>query len=216
MTFNKSKDLVSSYMHIFGLILSIIGTVVLINKGIALSAWHVVGYSVFGASLIALYAASSAYHMFYISEKVHNTLRRIDHIMIFMLIAGTYTPICLITLRNAGAWGWTLFGIVWACAIAGLLVKIFWMQAPRWLSTVFYIGMGWAALIAIVPLFNHLPLSALCWLFGGGLVYTIGGIFYATKFPKIDFKYFGFHELFHIFILLGSACFYVLIYVYII
>ncbi len=213
MTFNKDRDLVSAYLHIFGLLLSVAGTVVLIVKGAPLSPWHVVSYSIFGATLIALYAASSTYHLLYISERVHNTLRRIDHIMIFMLIAGTYTPICLVTLR--GPWGWVLFGIVWGCALAGLLIKIFWMDAPRWLSTFFYIAMGWAALIAIWPLTHRLSAQALCWLFGGGLVYTVGGVFYALKIPRIRAKHFGFHELFHIFILLGSACFYVLIFRYI-
>ena len=134
-------------------------------------------------------------------------------ILIFMLIAGTYTPICLVTLR--GPWGWVLFGIVWACALAGLFFKIFWLEAPRWLYTVFYIAMGWAALIAIWPLTHLLSPAALLWLFGGGIVYTIGGVFYALKFPRIQSKYFGFHELFHIFILLGSACFYVLIFCFI-
>ena len=213
MTFNKGKDIVSALLHILGLGLAIAGTVVLIVKGAGYTPWHVVSYSIFGATLIALYAASSTYHTFYISEKVHNTLRRIDHIMIFMLIAGTYTPICLVTLR--GPWGWVLFGIVWACALAGLFFKIFWLEAPRWLYTVFYIAMGWAALIAIWPLTQHLSPAALAWLFGGGIVYTIGGVFYALKFPRIQTKYFGFHELFHIFILLGSACFYVLIFCYI-
>lgn len=213
MTFNKGKDIVSAFLHLIGLGLSIAGTVLLILRGCEYTPWHVVSYSIFGATLIALYAASSTYHTFFISEKVHTTLRRIDHIMIFMLIAGTYTPICLITLR--GAWGWVLFGIVWACALAGLFIKIFWMDAPRWVSTAFYIGMGWAALITIWPLTQKLGVTELAWLFGGGIVYTIGGVFYALKFPRINTKYFGFHELFHIFILLGSACFFVLIYKYI-
>ena len=213
MTFNKGKDIVSALLHILGLGLAIAGTVVLIVKGAGYTPWHVVSYSIFGATLIALYAASSTYHTFFISEKVHATLRRIDHIMIFMLIAGTYTPICLVTLR--GPWGWVLFGIVWACALAGLFFKIFWMDAPRWLYTVFYIAMGWAALIAIWPLTQLLNPAALGWLLGGGIVYTVGGVFYALKFPRIQTKYFGFHELFHIFILLGSACFYVLIFCYI-
>lgn len=213
MTFNKDKDLVSAALHILGFILSAAGTVVLLVKAAELTPWHVVSYAIFGATMMALYAASSIYHLFYISERVHGILRRIDHIMIFMLIAGTYTPICLLTLR--GAWGWVLFGIVWGCALAGLFIKIFWMEAPRWLSTAFYIGMGWAALLAIWPLTQRMSGAALGWLFGGGAVYTVGGIFYALRFPRIDTRFFGFHELFHIFILLGSACFYVLIYGYV-
>ena len=214
MTFNKGKDIVSALLHIFGLGLAIAGTVLLIIRGCSYTPWHVVSYSIFGGSMIALYAASSIYHTFYISERVHTTLRRIDHIMIFMLIAGTYTPICLTVLR--GAWGWVLFGIVWACALAGLFIKIFWMSAPRWVSTAFYIGMGWAALIALVPITRALSTPAMLWLFAGGIVYTIGGVFYALKFPRIQLKYFGFHELFHIFILLGSACFFILIWKYIV
>ena len=213
MTFNKDKDLVSAALHILGFILSAAGTVLLLVKAAELTPWHVVSYAIFGATMMALYAASSVYHLFYISERVHGILRRIDHIMIFMLIAGTYTPICLLTLR--GAWGWVLFGIVWGCALAGLFIKIFWMEAPRWLSTAFYIGMGWAALLAIWPLTQRMSGAALGWLFGGGAVYTVGGVFYALRFPRIDTRFFGFHELFHIFILLGSACFYVLIYGYV-
>lgn len=213
MTFNKDKDLVSAALHILGFILSAAGTVLLLVKAVELTPWHVVSYAIFGATMMALYAASSVYHLFYISERVHGILRRIDHIMIFMLIAGTYTPICLLTLR--GAWGWVLFGIVWGCALAGLFIKIFWMEAPRWLSTAFYIGMGWAALLAIWPLTQRMSGAALGWLFGGGAVYTVGGVFYALRFPRIDTRFFGFHELFHIFILLGSACFYVLIYGYV-
>ena len=214
MTFNREKDLVSAGLHALGCALAIVGTVALLLKGAALSPWHVVSYAVFGATMIGLYAASTAYHLFYVSERVHNVLRRIDHILIFLLIAGTYTPLCLLTLR--GAWGWVLFGIVWGCALAGLFLKIFWMDAPRWLYTVFYIAMGWAALIALWPLTHRLPPAALGWLFGGGAVYTVGGVFYALKFPPIRSRYFGFHELFQVFILLGSACFYVLIYVFVV
>ena len=214
MTFNKGKDIASALLHYFGLGLAIVGTVLLIIKGCGYTPWHVVSYSIFGGSMIALYAASSIYHTFYISERVHTTLRRIDHIMIFMLIAGTYTPICLTVLR--GIWGWLLFGIVWGCALAGLFVKIFWLNAPRWVYTAFYIGMGWAALIALVPICQAMSAPALFWLFAGGIVYTVGGVFYALKFPRIQTKYFGFHELFHIFILLGSACFFILIWKYIV
>ncbi|MGI5885312.1 MAG: PAQR family membrane homeostasis protein TrhA [Candidatus Spyradocola sp.] len=210
MTFNREKDLVSAGLHALGIALSIVGTVALVRKGLSLSPWHVVSYAIFGATMIGLYTASTVYHLFYVSERVHNILRRIDHILIFLLIAGTYTPLCLLTLR--GAWGWVLLGIVWGCALAGLFLKIFWMQAPRWLYTAFYIAMGWAALIALWPLTQRLSPAALCWLFGGGVVYTVGGVFYARRFPPIQSRYFGFHELFHVFILLGSICFFVLIY----
>ena len=215
MTFNKEKDLMSAWLHLLGLGLSIAGTVLLIIRGAGMTPWHVVSYAIFGATMIALYAASSTYHLFYISDKVHGILRKIDHIMIFMLIAGTYTPICLVTLH--GAWGWVLFGIVWACALGGLFIKIFWMDAPRWLSTVFYIAMGWVCIMAIRQIVAALTPAAFTWLLAGGIIYTIGGVIYALKLPIFNSKHknFGSHEIFHLFVMGGSFCHYMMMYGYV-
>jgi hemolysin III len=129
--------------------------------------------------------------------------------MIYMLIAGTYTPICLITLN--GAWGWWLFGVIWFFAVAGTIVKLFWMNAPRWLTAVTYIAMGWMALIAVVPIVQSMQVAPLSLLAAGGLLYTTGAVCYARKWPGKDNPRFGFHEVFHIFVLLGSICHFVMI-----
>jgi hemolysin III len=175
--------------------------------------WGIIAFSIFGASLILLYSASSIYHLSWVSEKAIRVLRRIDHSMIYVLIAGSYTPICLITLR--GPWGWSIFGTIWGFAIIGILVKNFWFSAPRWLSTLFYILMGWLLIIAIFPLSKVLPSGGMFWLFAGGIAYTIGGLIYATKWPKIPFKHFSFHETFHLFVLLGSFCHFWLMFKYV-
>jgi len=151
-----------------------------------------------------LYTASTLYHALNLPKNKIEILQKIDHMMIYVLIAGTYTPVCLTALR--GVWGWSLFACIWSIAVIGILLKIFWFNAPRWLSTLFYIGMGWMVIIAFVPLVNAISPQGLNWLVAGGLLYTIGGIIYATKWPKINLKYFGFHELFHLFVLGGSIC----------
>ena len=126
--------------------------------------------------------------------------------MIFVLIAGTYTPVCLMPIR--GGWGWSLFGVIWGVAIAGILMKIFWIEAPRWLSTALYIIMGWLCVIAIYPLFTKLETGAFTWLLMGGIMYTIGGVIYGTKKFFLKIPHWGFHEIFHLFVLFGSACHY--------
>jgi len=133
--------------------------------------------------------------------------------MIYLLIAGSYTPICLIPLR--GGWGWSLFGVAWFLAITGILLKIFWFKAPRWISTIFYIGMGWVVVIAFIPLTNTIPTAGVLWLIAGGISYTIGAVIYGLKKPNIFEKYLGFHEIFHIFVLGGSFCHFILMSKYI-
>lgn len=198
----KFKDTVSGFSHLLGVVLSAIGLVVLLYLAVVRGThWHLVSYLVFGISLILLYTASTIYHLWPAGERVTNILKRIDHIMIFVLIAGTYTPICLISLR--GVWGWGLFGCVWGIALLGITMKIFWINAPRWFSTLIYLLMGWLVLVAIVPLINSLSPPALGWLTLGGLLYTVGAIFYGLKKPNI-IPGFGFHEIFHFFVLGGS------------
>jgi len=201
--FKKLREPVSGLMHFAGFLLSIAGLVLLVTyAAIEATSWHVVAFSIFGASLILLYGTSSTYHLLPVSERGIAILRRIDHIMIFMLIAGTYTPVCLIPLR--GRWGWSMFGVVWGFAIAGVFMKLFWLNAPRWLYTGVYLAMGWMVIIAIYPLINTLPAAALIWLAIGGLFYTGGAIIYAFKRPNIITGVFGFHELWHLFVMAGS------------
>ncbi len=198
----KIKDPVSGFSHLFGALISIVGLVFLILK--AKSSIDIVSVAIFGTSLILLYTASAIYHLLNVSEKTTLVLRKLDHIMIYVLIAGTYTPICLGPM--IGGWGWSIFGVVWGLAIFGLFMKIFWMNAPRWLSTGIYLLMGWIVLIAIYPMIvifkQYNSFNSLIWLLLGGLSYTIGAIIYGFKWPKLKNKYFSFHEIFHIFILL--------------
>lgn len=204
----KVKDPVSALTHFIGVILSIFAVIQLVSSATKLgSPLHVYAFAIFGASLILLYMASTLYHIIERPQRLSKVLHRIDHMMIFVLIAGTYTPICLIPLN--GLFGLTLLTIVWVIAIAGIFFKIFWMNAPRWLNTGIYIGMGWIIIIAIFPLSNVLSSSSILWMFAGGIAYTIGGVIYGTKWPPITTKNFGFHEIFHIFVLLGSYCHYV-------
>lgn len=208
------KEPVNSMTHLLGVILSIIGLILLLYYSVKIATpWHIVSFSIYGVSMILLYTASTLYHSLKLSEKSVQILHKIDHMMIFLLIAGSYTPICLIPLR--GGWGWTLFGIAWFLAITGILLKIFWFNAPRWISTIFYIGMGWVVVIAFIPLVNSMPFAAVMWLVAGGVSYTIGAVIYGLKKPNIFKKYLGFHEIFHIFVLGGSFCHFILMFRYI-
>ncbi len=158
--------------------------------------------------LILLYTFSSLYHLLNVGEKTTRVLRKFDHIMIYILIASTYTPICLGPLR--GGWGWSIFGIVWGLAIVGIVLTATWINAPRWLTTGIYLAMGWTVIIAVYPMitiFNSRDaLSSLWWLLAGGIFYTFGAVIYGLKWPHLKNKYFGFHEIFHIFVILGSFC----------
>lgn len=197
------KDPLSALTHLIGLILVIPCVIILIyNAYLNATVWHVISLSIFGASIILLYTASTIYHMLPLSEKASDILRRIDHMMIFILIAGTYTPICLVPLK--GAWGWTLLIIVWVIAFAGIILKALWINAPRWFSTSIYVIMGWIVIIAFYPLMKSVPISGILMLIAGGITYTLGAVIYAVKRPKLNFKWFGFHEIFHIFVMGGS------------
>jgi len=201
----KVRDPFSGFSHLAGAILSVAGLCLLIRyASMNGTVWHIVSFSIFGASLILLYTASSIYHLLSVSEKSTRVLRKIDHMMIYILIAGTYTPVCLIPLR--GGWGWSLLISIWGIAMIGIILKVLWFNAPRWLYTLFYLLMGWLIVIAFVPLVRTMPIAAMLWLIAGGLLYTVGAVIYGTKWPKLKSKVFGFHEMFHVFVLYGSFC----------
>ncbi|MCL2320634.1 MAG: hemolysin III family protein [Oscillospiraceae bacterium] len=191
----------SSISHLIGFIAAIPILLVLVMK--SQNAYSAIAFVIFGVALMLLYGASASYHGINGKEKTTNLLRRIDHMMIFILIAGTYTPICLISLR--GSTGYILFALIWFCAILGILFKIFWMDAPRWVSTAIYVFMGWLAVFAFYPIIRSVSIAGFGLILLGGLFYTVGAVIYGLEWPKITTKYFGFHELFHVFVLFGSA-----------
>ncbi len=191
------EEIANSITHGVGLLLSIAGLVALVilaaKKG---SAWHVVSVSVYGATLVLLYAASTAYHAAR-SRRWKHFFRIVDHSSIYLLIAGTYTPFTLVNLR--GPWGWTLFGLVWGLAAAGILFKIWFVDHFAFLSTAVYLAMGWMAVIAIRPVFAAVPSGGRLWLLAGGLSYTIGVAFFAWN--KLPYN----HTIWHLFVLGGSV-----------
>lgn len=198
------KEPVNALTHFLGFLMSIPILIALVTKSMKeTSPTAIIAFLIFGISLLLLYGVSTIYHTLNISPKGTALLRRIDHMMIFILIAGTYTPVCLIPLR--GKWGWTLLAAVWGFAIAGILLKIFWLNAPRWFSTLLYVFMGWLVLVAFVPLEKAIPFSGIVLLAAGGITYTIGALIYAIKWSKLKLKYFGFHEIFHLFVMGGTA-----------
>jgi hemolysin III len=210
----KAREPISSMSHCIGAVFFALATVLLILKTLIWSEWSVkvlVGVILFGCSLVALYSASSIYHFFNGSQKTLLVLRKLDHAMIYVLIAGTYTPILLKYL--AGLEGWVFTIAMWACAIIGIVIKLCWFSAPRWLQTVLYIAMGWAILFDI-SIFQSMSGMAVLLLALGGISYTAGGVIYILKKPNISAQ-FGFHELFHMFVLAGSLFHFFMIFFYV-
>ncbi len=195
----------NSLTHLAGVLLSLVALGVLL--GLALRAGsprHVVAFVIFGLSLVALYTASTLYHALPLGPVGVARLLRLDHIMIFVLIAGSYTPFCLIALT--GGWRWGLLGGVWALAAGGIALKIGWMHAPVLLSTAIYVAMGWLAVIAAPPLLATVPLRGLAWVLAGGLAYTLGSVIFAVERPRLKPGVFGAHALWHLCVIAGSAC----------
>ena len=173
---------------------------------------HIAALSVFMCSMILLYAASTIYHTLDISPKVNKLLRKLDHMMIFILIAGTYTPVCMVVLGDKT--GWDLLALVWGIAIAGILIKAFWITCPKWFSSLLYIAMGWVCVLAFTRIIHALPRAGFGWLLAGGIIYTLGGVIYALKLTLFNsrHKHFGSHEIFHLFVMGGSLCHYIMMY----
>ena len=203
----------SAVTHGVGAALAVAGTVLLSVRSAlrGLGPWAS-AFSIYGASMILLYTASTLYHCLNTPVRGRLALRKWDHCSIYLLIAGTYTPLCLMPLRTVGAWGWTLFGVIWALAIAGIVMTMFWVNSPRWVTSGVYLFMGWLAVIALYPLWTALGGKGLFWLLLGGVLYTVGGVLYALKWPGRDNPRFGCHEIFHVFIVLGSAAHFMLMY----
>ena len=198
----------NAWTHLIGAIMSVTGAVVLIVMASMLGdPWKIVSVSIFGATLILLYSISTLYHSLRGRAKI--VLRKLDHLSIYLLIAGTYTPFCLVTLR--GAWGWTLFGIVWGLAVLGMLQEIKPRSEARIMSLVIYALMGWVVIIAVRPLLVQLSTAGFVWLASGGLLYTVGIVFYA-----FDSRFRHWHGIWHLFVIGGSLAHYVAIANYVI
>lgn len=210
---SRAKDPGSAITHFIGWLMAVFAAVPLLLKAAGEpDRIHLISLTVFMVSMIALYGASTIYHTLDISPRVNRILRKIDHMMIFVLIAGTYTPMCVIAI--GGALGYTLLAVVWGIALAGILLKAFWITCPKWFSSVLYIGMGWVCVLAFTQILNALSPAAFAWLLAGGVIYTVGGVIYALKVPLFDAKHknFGSHEIFHLFVMGGSFCHYVMMY----
>lgn len=207
------KDPGSAITHFIGMMMAIFAAIPLLIKAAhEPGRIYIISITVYAVSLILLYAASTTYHTFDRSYKVNTILKKLDHMMIFVLIAGSYTPICLLVL--GGKTGIILLSIVWGIALVGILIKGFWVYCPKWVSSVLYIGMGWTCVLAFGQILNGLTPAEFGWLLAGGIVYTIGGIIYALKLPVFNsvHKNFGSHEIFHLFVMGGSACHFVVMY----
>ena len=201
----RLREPFSGLSHLAGGVLAAAGlAALLVTAVLAGSAERAVALGVYGGSLVALYAASALYHLLPVSEAATARLRKLDHAMIFVLIAGTYTPVCLLALE--GAWRWGLLGAVWTLALGGVALKLRRVGSHPWLTVSLYLGLSWMSLAALPVLLQALPVGALFWIVAGGIVYSAGAIVYAARRPDFFPGVFGHHELWHLFVIAGSAC----------
>jgi hemolysin III len=199
---SKFREPVSGLTHLGGAIAALIGEITLL-----IIVWFdkvkVFSILVYGLSLIALFSASAAYHLILADSKINQILRKLDHSAIYLLISGTYTPFCILALK--GFYHWGMLAIIWSLALAGIIVKIFYVKAPRWLNATIYVMMGWLGISAVGQFITTVTIGASIWLFVGGVIYTLGAVVYATKIFNFVPGKFGFHEVWHIFVLLAAT-----------
>mgnify|MGYP002557714042 FL=1 len=206
----------SAITHFIAMMMSVFAAVPLLVKAGIQSGWeNFLAMAIFMGSMILLYGASATYHSVDLTGRSLRVFRKLDHMMIFVLIAGSYTPVCLIVL--GGKLGYTLLALVWGIAAVGMLVKACWITCPKWFSSVIYIAMGWVCVLVFGPLLKTLSAPAFLWLLAGGIIYTVGGVIYALKLPIFNakHKFFGSHEVFHLFVMGGSICHFIFMYLYV-
>ena len=211
----KIREPGSAITHFIAMLLALFSAApLLVRSALRSDATSLAAMSVFICSMILLYGASTLYHSVNVSGRLLCAFKKLDHMMIFILIARHHTPVCLITLK--GTVGFLLLAAVWGIALTGILIKAFWIYCPKWFSSILYISMGWICLSVIGKLWSLLPLPAFLWLLSGGVIYTIGGIIYALKLPFFNarHKFFGSHEIFHLFVMAGSLCHFIFMFVY--
>ena len=206
----------SAITHFVAMLLAAGASVPLLLKAAGLGGLYLIAMLIFITSMILLYGASATYHSANLSAKAIKRLRKLDHAMIFILIAGSYTPVCLLILKPSQ--GIPRLTAVWSIAIIGIGIKLFWITCPKWFSSLIYIAMGWMCLFVFGPIMHTLPRAAFLWLLAGGIIYTLGGVIYALKLPIFNarHKYFGSHEIFHLFVMGGSFCHFIFMYLYVI
>ncbi len=205
----------SAITHFVGMTLAAAAAVPLLIKAESSGKQCIIAMGIFMCSMILLYGASTVYHSVMVSAKAIKVFRKLDHMMIFVLIAGSYTPVCLVVL--GGRQGYALLAAVWGVALAGMAIKALWITCPKWFSSMLYIAMGWLCVAVFGTLLHTLSLQAFLWLLAGGIIYTIGGVIYALKLPVFNnrHKNFGTHEIFHLFVMAGSMCHFIFMYWYV-
>lgn len=208
----------SAITHFVGMMLAILAATPLMVKAASDATTDHTAFfalAVFIGSMVALYGASALYHSVTVRDSILKIFRKLDHMMIFVLIAGSYTPVCLVILGDRR--GYALLAAVWGIAIAGMLIKLCWITCPKWFSSILYISMGWACLAVFGTLWNTLSRDAFLWLLAGGIIYTAGGVIYALKLPIFNARHknFGSHEIFHLFVMGGSVCHFIFMYLYV-
>ena len=206
----------SAITHFIAMMMAVFAAVpLLIKAGIQSGQENLLAMAIFMGSMILLYGASATYHSVDLTGRSLRIFRKLDHMMIFVLIAGSYTPVCLIVL--GGKLGYTLLALVWGIAAVGMLIKACWITCPKWFSSVIYIAMGWVCVLVFGPLLKTLSAPAFLWLLAGGIIYTVGGVIYALKLPIFNakHKFFGSHEVFHLFVMGGSICHFIFMYLYV-
>lgn len=206
----------SAITHFIAMMMAVFAAVpLLIKAGIQSGQENLLAMAIFMGSMILLYGASATYHSVDLTGRSLRIFRKLDHMMIFVLIAGSYTPVCLIVL--GGKLGYTLLALVWGIAAVGMLVKACWITCPKWFSSIIYIAMGWVCVLVFGPLLNTLSTPAFLWLLAGGIIYTVGGVIYALNLPIFNSKHksFGSHEVFHLFVMGGSICHFIFMYLYV-
>lgn len=202
----KLREPVNSLTHWGGAVLALIGLIVLLIVGWDTPA-KVISLVVYGISLIFMFSASATYHMVRVKDKALEIFRKVDHAAIYALIAGTYTPFCINAFE--GFWKWGMLSIIWSLAVIGIVIKVFYIRAPRWLNAGIYVLMGWISVSAAGEMLAALPAWVFGWLIAGGVIYTLGAVVYITKIFNFKPGVFGFHEVWHIFVLLAAAAHFV-------
>lgn len=213
MIIKHLREPFSGISHLIGAIFALFIALpyMLLNLPEQQTGSYLASYIVFAVSMFLMFGASAVYHLMDVSEAGIRSLKRIDHMAIYIMIAGSYTPFCLLGLKGSQAW--IMFSVVWGIALMGIFIKIVWLHAPRWLSTLLYLAMGWISLFVYEPLSQNLSQGAIDWLLYGGICYTLGAVVYATKWPNLH-KHFDFHDFWHLFVLAGAGCHFVSIALY--